>query len=102
MGTPTPRPYNLTPAERKEELKMMSSPASWPRWPALPVKQRMTEGFPRCGIIIDRGPLDKPGGDPKPIIYDWNLWTGVPLDETKIIAQYSTFDEMVDAGWVVD
>jgi hypothetical protein len=74
----------------------------WPRWPYLPVKKSNPKaGFPTCGILIDSGPLGK-GVEVKPIVYNHNLFDSRPMGWTKILAQYSSLEELVDDGWVVD
>lgn len=93
-----PRPYKLDEWERKRELTMMQNPRNWPLWPFLPVKQPMSSGLPRCGVLVEMK-WDEPI---KPIVYDCIVHMPKSFDPDKKIAEYNSFEEMLEAGWVVD
>ncbi len=90
-------------SEEKElsELEFFKREDDWPRWPLLPVKnrERMREqdgGSPRFGIVY--------AGNPYTVFVDVNLWgkgLGERLEKaTKEV--FSSWEELIEAGWVGD
>lgn len=91
-AVPAKRP--LSPEQRAEEIAMMEGKGTlWSTYPVCHVKRPMTKGWPEMGaIIVGFGPT----------IFDYSVWANKNFDENKKIAVYSSFDEMVDDGWIVD
>ena len=83
------------------DLEMMKQPDYWPRWPLLPVKRRVKHSSPDTGLLFANG---------KPIIYTVNMfqlddlpgktWGEKLANGEKI--EFTSFEEMVAAGWEVD
>lgn len=80
------------------DLEMMKDPGNWPNWPVLPVKNTKNDGFPVIGVITCNG---------LPIVYIKNMFdlvTGKLSEQLKDVPMktYSSFEELIEAGWVVD
>lgn len=92
-----------TPERRSKELAMMQDPDRWPKWPHLPMKKYSTTpgAFPeKFGYLIDVDTdASTAGGSVKPILY---TYPGEPVPVGTVIEQFKTFEELLDAGWVVD
>lgn len=88
-----PRKRPMTEKQRAEELSLLKGEGPmWSTWPVCHVKRPMTEGWPEMGAILVGNP----------VIYDFSVWSGTKLDPSKKIATYSSFEEMLDDGWIVD
>lgn len=90
----TPAKRQLSAEERAEEISLMKGEGKpWSTWPVCHVKRPMTTGWPEMGaILVGLGPT----------VYDFSIWSGKEFDPNKKLATYSSFDEMVDDGWIVD
>lgn len=92
-------PYTLTPNEIERELAMMRSglggPSAmeWPLWPHLPVKRSRDGDRPHFGFML---------ASSGPTVY-CGLLHGPTIDLTELPRiDYASFEEAVDAGWIVD
>ena len=84
-------------AYREALLRMGPDPNSWPLWPVLPVKSRTKKeasGIPQLGYLFEQAE-----GEPLRV-RDGNIYA--PKADDPIIATYSSWQEMVADGWVVD
>lgn len=88
--------------QKEDDLKLMKDPLSWYRWPILPVKKLVENGErPEFGFLLAIG---------KPIIYLKNMYDLKDLGITTIkeimekveSKEYSSFDSIIDDGWIVD
>ena len=82
----------------------MADPNKWPHWPILPVKQRVGMALPKLGIMRDTGGILEKTGRVEPVVWLTNLWevgAGKPWDSIEKI-EFGSFDELIEAGWVVD
>jgi len=88
--------------EKEEDLKLMKDPLLWYRWPILPVKKIPDNGErPKFGFLLAIG---------KPIVYLKNMYDLQELGVTTVkeimekveSKEYSSFDSIVDDGWIVD
>jgi hypothetical protein len=91
--------------ENAEDLKLMKDPLSWYRWPILPVKKIPDNGGsggrPEFGFLLAIG---------KPIVYLKNMYDLQELGVTTVkeiiekVAgkEYSSFERIIDDGWIVD
>jgi hypothetical protein len=84
------------PPTRSEELAMMSEPDRWPQWPLLPIKL-LGHAFEEegTGLLF---------ADKQPIIYLINLWAVKDQEQLRNAKQlkFTSFESILDAGWVVD
>lgn len=95
--------YQRTAEERGQEIEMMQSPARWPAWPMLPLKRKDTDG-PMMGLLLEVGLAV--GLKVESTVYLTNLFEfpGMSLEarrEVKFL-EYSSFEALLDDGWVVD
>jgi len=89
--------------DRDEEIRLITEFQMWPYFPILPVKNRDGKKFgeagswPKCACMM--ATLE----EVKPIIYDFTIDT-IPKnkEDIKILQAFNSFEELVDAGWVVD
>lgn len=77
---------------REEELAMMTDSEQWPQWPLLPVK------IPGSWSDSSFGLMAEIGGKISPVVYIANLFA--PKFDNPI--KFNSFEELLDAGWVVD
>ncbi len=83
------------------ELRLMENEDNWPRWPLLPVKNRIRMrdqdgGAPMFGVIY--------AGNPHTVFVDVNIWTGdlaKTLDNAKK-ERFSSWEKLIEAGWKGD
>ena len=76
---------------KKKDIKMMNTPDDWPAWPFLPLKRYIeSHKSPECAILLA-------GHGPK--VVKCNMWSYDPKAET---IEYTSFQELVDAGWIID
>jgi hypothetical protein len=76
-----------------DDLKMMTTPDAWPRWPLLPLKRRRGMGMPDTACLY---------ADGTPTLLICNLFDTA---EKKLAAPkktYPDFKAIVEDGWVVD
>lgn len=85
-------------ASRTDDLRMIGTPAMWPRWPMLPMKRSGGPGGIECGVLVaGRGPK----------IYLRDLWRmegptiGDALKGAKVL-EYDSFETMQLNGWRID
>ena len=88
----------------QENRRLMSNPASWPRWPILPVKRSIKDSYDiECGMILAvQGYLTTVI---RVSFYEFNPPSGVPFVELiKELphTKYDSLDELLADGWVVD
>lgn len=82
---------------------MINDQARWPLWPFLPVKKPKDHGWPDLGCVISNGI----NVGVLPVIFNFSV-DNIPTIHNKeelrkyILAEYTTVDEMVADGWVVD
>jgi hypothetical protein len=89
-----PRPLNGSHFTSEDDLAMMRNPKDWPLWPYLPVKLRpMPTDRPSTGFLRE---LD---GTVEPIVYADALLGGTGV---RRLAIFDSFEELVEAGWMVD
>lgn len=91
----------LTEVERELQRKMINSSSAWPLLPILPMKQYQENGrWPNLGMLIHGQGLTiyLAGLDAtmKPGITTQHIIDTIPSQE------FSSLDELLDAGWVVD
>lgn len=88
--------------QKEEDVKLMKDPASWHRWPILPVKKIVGNGErPEFGFLLAMG---------KPIVYMKNMYGLVDLGVKTVKEimekvdgkEYPSFDSIVEDGWVID
>jgi len=80
------------------DLQMIISPGLWPAWPFLPLKNyKLAERFgpPKFGFL-----LDDPNSKLK--VYEGNIFNRQAVAEAPVIAEFTTAEELLDAGWEVD
>lgn len=85
--------------EMQADLKMMKEPDSWPLWPLLPMKKVADTGNP--GFLLATG---------KPKLYlrnflelkDIGIRTIGEVDEKIAAKEYTSFEEILDDGWIID
>ena len=75
--------------DHRIDVEMIQRPQMWPMVDRLPMKRRGA-GKPRTGMLWE-------GQGPKVFLHG-----GLPIDPTTEIRSYSSFQAMVDDGWVVD
>lgn len=75
--------------EERNDREMILTPEAWPIWPVLPLKKR---GEWETGFLLFGHGLK---------VYIGTIFLAVELSELKSI-QYSSVDELLAAGWVVD
>lgn len=93
----------LDAAERKQHLDFINDPDKWPHWPLLPMKN-FINGFSHPhshGIIVDVGGFDVSKVEPKVYIANLMFFRGEDMDKYEK-DEYQSFDELIDAGWIVD
>ena len=78
--------------KQKSALEFMQDPDSWSQWPRLPLKRRPASGVGwEAAYLIDTGPIIT--------IYFGNMW----LNERPSASQdFASYQEILDAGWVID
>lgn len=80
---------------RLKDQAFISDPDKWPNWPVLPLKRPIGYEF-NCGALIGGRGLR---------VFEVNIWnlpkTQKEWDAVKDIT-YTTIDELLDAGWIVD
>ncbi len=87
------------------DLALFAAPDRWPRWPFLPlVRQLLSQEEPEQGILYDaRGHANLYGH--ASTVFLTNVFF-IPASQAEFLALprhvYDTFDELADAGWVVD
>ena len=72
-------------------LEMMKNPASWPRWPYLPVMKNCSSGR-EVAVMFAEG---------KPIVYRVNMFRVISekIDITKIPKlEYESFEKLAEDG----
>lgn len=87
---------------RQENLNMISNPATWHRYPILPIKRvNKSGGMPEFGLLL---------ADNKPVVYMVNMWdlgdmeiksTADIINKVKSTV-YTSFEAILNDGWVVD
>lgn len=76
-----------------QDLEMMQDPDEWPLWPQLPLKRRgHHEDSRRTGFLVAIPELE-------PVVYLGIVGTVVLKRDT---IEYSSFEELLAAGWLVD
>ena len=81
---------------REKDIRMMSNPIDWPRWPRLPVKRSDPKfaGQVEVGIMMAmEGQLTT--------VWITTLFSEVDPETTPKIV-YTDHDAVADDGWVVD
>lgn len=93
--------------EKAISLHMMQDPLTWPLYPVLPLKNRKEQdstfsAMPATGCLIVEG------DSVQPVVYmascyqlSYKLQHGIPFPEIRR-RDFSSFQEIIDAGWVVD
>jgi hypothetical protein len=84
-----------------DDVKFMQDTVNWPNWPFLTVKKYYKEdGVPDVGLMIDGY---------KATVYHVNMWElGANPDLDSDVfknakkSEYSSYEEAVDDGWIVD
>jgi hypothetical protein len=82
--------------DEMSDLELMQNPLDWPRWPFLPVKERIDDQIRRTGVLVER---TRDVVEPK--IYVGNIVRGINFQTAEIV-EFSDFQSIIDAGWVVD
>jgi hypothetical protein len=80
----------------EKDIKMMSTPDNWPRWPRLPVKRSdpKWQGQIEVGVMMAvEGHLTT--------VFLTTLFSEIKLDTTKKIV-YGSYEEIQEDGWIVD
>ena len=77
-----------TVSDEFDHVGFMAQDDDWPNWPVLPIKN-----YPKTGLLVSGG---------GPTVYLKNMFdSSLPLDEAETI-EYSSLQEVYDAGWRVD
>lgn len=94
-----------TARELADLVMMKRGEPGWPNWPFLPVVKRQRHTHPVCGVLFDRGPLTGKDRGVKvhPTVYAYNVFdVEKTFDQTKVVAKYETFEDLIRDGWEVD
>ena len=97
--------------EREEELYLIKSFPTWPRYPVCPMVNRVKkapDGLPEVGFLLGADVMVK-----KAVIYHENFANLGKLKEMGIVSirdfgekikktEYKDFNEMIDDGWKAD
>ena len=101
----------MTEKEREEELYLITSFPTWPRYPVCPMVNRVKkapDGIPEVGFLLCADVMAK-----KAVIYHENFVNLGRLKEIGIVSakdfnekikktEYKDFNEMIDDGWEAD
>lgn len=74
-----------------EDRRLILNPCNWPLWPGLPLRRTQE---PRIGLI-----LDVDGPERYKVYFTYIFAPELKTCETKL---YSTVDELLADGWIVD
>ena len=88
----------MTDKMRVETKEMIETPDNWPQWPFLPIKKRDPKGgMSDCAILWDAQGY-------RTTIFKINMFDIHGKDDLLNSEQvkYSSVDEILDAGWIVD
>lgn len=79
-----------------EDLQMMQDPDEWPYWPQLPLKRRFRDKprkpGPMYGFLVAIPEL-------RPIVFVGLIGA---VQENRPTIEYSSFEELLEDGWLVD
>jgi hypothetical protein len=77
----------------KTDIEMMQQYLSWPQL-VLPVKRyKQGDSWPQCGVMIPK----------ESTVFLINMWNIEPGSlKTCSKEEYKTYEEVIQAGWVVD
>lgn len=89
-------PTHPGPPTRDESLAMMHREADWPAWPFLPLKHRDKPDPVFPGMRLTAMLATGQGAT----VFIGNIFFGIN-DQTPR-EEYNTFEEVLDAGWIVD
>ena len=90
---------------KARDMTMFASPSLWPVYPFLPLTRRLPESKEtECGLLYDARGVSGLYGYAA-TVFRVNLMD-IPATEAAFLGQprytYDTFEELADAGWVVD
>ena len=74
-------------------LEMMRNPNTWPDY-ALPVKRDINSQL-ECAVLMGNGPEVF-------LINIWDLPKAILAKNDVETIQYNSFEEIIEAGWIVD
>jgi len=78
-----------------EELEMMQGPDKWPQWPFLPLKRYIGSGL-ETAFLFNEGLVGK---TKEPVV----LYIGNIFAPNEAVGKkFSTLQDILDEGWVVD
>jgi len=102
----SPTMLSIEQAQRRaEDLRTMSDPIRWPRWPLLPVKRPNPEGgIPICGVMFagDRARYASTVFEKVNLFGSKAGQSYAQFLATGIERAYPDLAALLDAGWEVD
>lgn len=100
MPLPMPKPRKAT----ERDLLFFATPVLWPVWPYLPLIRHRPNGDFDCGLLYDGKGCSGRSGFGTTVFLS-NFFE-MPDNEAQFLAlpheTYASYEEMAEAGWVVD